>query len=927
MSIVMTEFARQREILDRRALAGRLDELVAGRDAAGSEVRSDVLEALKSALAAGREEVRRRFDDGATGADVVRANCFLIDQIIRVLHDFAQTRVFPLANPTKGERLALVAVGGYGRGELAPHSDIDLLFLHLYKSAPHSEQIVEFMLYMLWDLGLKVGHATRNVDGCLRLSRQDITIRTSLLESRFLWGERSLYDDLRNRFQSEIVAETGPAFVEEKLAERDARHQRMGDSRYFLEPNIKEGKGGLRDLHTLFWIAKYLYQVASVADLVGKKVFTKTEAASFAKAEEFLWTVRCHLHYLTNRAEERLTFDLQPRIAEAMGYSDREAPDSAQLAVERFMKHYFLIAKDVGDITRIFCAALEAEHERKPGFGLKALWTRKKDIDGFPVREGRVLLPGDDALKRDPVNFLRLFHIAQKEELDVHPAALRRITRDLKLVDQVQNDPEANQLFLEMLTSTKAPEITLRRLNEAGVFGRFIPDFGRVVAQMQHDMYHVYTVDEHTLQAIGLLHEIEEGRLTEDHPLASGIIGKIQSRRALYVAVLLHDIAKGRGGDHSELGADVAKELGPRFGLSDEETETVAWLVLHHLAMSNTAQKRDIHDPKTIIDFAELVQSVERLRLLLTLTIVDMRATGPKVWNGWKAQLLRDLYYQAEEFLSGEYSGEGARIREEEAKAALRAELTDWIEEDIEAFMSRGSRKYWLTLDTPTHTRHAELVRTADRDGLALAVDRQVDTYQSITEVTVYTDDQPGLFYKIAGAIALTGGNIVDAQIFTLNDGKALDTFRIQDAEGSAFAARDKLARLVVRIEQALSGRLTPGDDLAGRETLPKRAAAVFKVPPRVIIDNNASRTHTVIEVNGQDRPALLHDVTKALTDLSLQIGSAKISTFGERVVDVFYVKDLFGMKIDHESKHPRIRKALLDVLDLDDTARMQAAE
>ncbi len=909
----MNAIPRQRDIVNRLGLTRRLAALCESRDAASTEVRSEALEILRDALSDGHAEVRSRFEAGASGADVVRANCLLVDQIIRVLHDFTWEQVFPLANPTEGERLGLVAIGGYGRGELAPFSDVDLLFLQAWKSTPHSEQLVEYMLYMLWDLGLKVGHATRSVDQCLRLAKTDITIRTSLLESRYLWGERSFYDELRQRFQDEIVAGSGPEFVEQKLAERDKRHQRHGDSRYFLEPNIKEGKGGLRDLHTLFWIAKYLYQVDSTVDLVGRKVLREEEAGSFAEAERFLWTVRCHLHYLSGRPEERLTFDMQPRIAEAMGYDD----GSAQQAVELFMNDYFLVAKKVGDITRIFCAALEleAEQQNRPRLKLSRLWSRRKDIDGFPVIDGWLHLPSADAMRKDPVNALRVFHIAQENELDVHPGALQHITRDIDAIDAIRDDPEANRLFLEMLTSQNAPETTLRRMNEAGVFGRFVPDFGRVVAQMQHDMYHVYTVDEHTLRAIGLLNEIEMGRMADYHPLASSIIDEIQSRRALFVAVLLHDVAKGRGGDHSELGADIVNEMGPRMGLDAAETETAAWLVRHHLAMSNTAQKRDIHDPKTIIDFAELVQSLERLRLLLVLTIVDMRATGPKVWNGWKAQLLRELYYAAAEFLSGEYSGEGARRREEAAQADLRVALADWDAADVDAFIARGSRKYWLTLDTWTHERHARLTRDADLNDRELAIDRRVDEFQSITELTVYTEDQPGLFYKIAGAIGMTGGNIVDAQIFTLNDGMALDTFRIQDSESTAFDARDKLAKLMVRIERALSGELVPGTELSGRQTLSDRAAATFTVPHRVIIDNSASRTHTVIEVNGQDRPGLLHDVTRALTTMNLQIGSAKISTFGERVVDVFYVKDIFGMKVEHENKLERIREAVLAAL------------
>ncbi len=900
-----------RDIIDRRALVAAVDDAF---DSAGDPLaaRAEVVRRLAAALERGRAEVRRRFEAERNGLAAAHAHSFLIDQVIRVLFDAARNRVYPLANPTAGERMAMVAVGGYGRRELAPGSDVDILFLLPYKPTPHNEQVVEWILYLLWDLRLKLGYATRSVDDCVRLARGDMTIRTALLEARYLWGDRALVDELRRRYLAEVVEGTALEFVDAKLAERDERHQRMGDSRYVLEPNVKEGKGGLRDLQTLFWIAKYLYRADDMEALVARGVFTPGEARKFEKALEFLWTVRCHLHYVTGRAEERLTFDVQTEIAERMGYR----PRAGARPVERFMKHYYLVAKDVGDLTRIFCAAMEAEHRRRPRLSFAALLRRRREVDGFVVEGGWVGVADETVFAADPVRLLRLFHFAQQEGLDIQPAALRLIRRNLRLIDAgLRANPEANRLFMEMLTSRKDPETTLRRLNEAGVFGRFVPDFGRVVAQMQHDMYHVYTVDEHTIRAIGLLHRIEAGELKEDHPLSTEIIHKVLSRRVLYLAVLLHDVAKGRGGDHSVLGAEVAQRLGPRLGLSDAETETVAWLVRHHLAMSNTAQRRDIGDPKTIADFVELVQSPERLRLLLVLTVVDMRATGPHVFNGWKAALLRELYARAEEVMSG---GLAAAAREERlaaARAALREALSDWDDERFAAHLERTYPGYWLSLDTETQARHARLVDRAEREGLPLAVDIRVDRARAVTEVTIYAADHPGLFSETAGAIAVSGGNIVDARIHTLANGMALDTYWVQDYAGHAFDRPDRLEKLPALIEQSLAGRLRAGERLVDRRLLPRRAA-VFKVPPRVLIDNKASATHTVIEVNGRDRPAFLYDVTRAITELGLQISSAKISTYGERVVDVFYVKDVFGMKIEHEGKLARIREALMAVLE-----------
>ncbi|MGE4217976.1 MAG: [protein-PII] uridylyltransferase [Alphaproteobacteria bacterium] len=905
----MTKLRDRRAIIDRLAVQEAAEAAIA--DASESERPARLLTVYRAVLETGHAEIRRRFDEDSDGSACVAGRCFLIDQLLRVMHDMAANWLYPAANPTAADQLAIVAYGGYGRGELAPHSDIDLLFLLPYKQTPRGEQIVEHMLYTLWDMGLKVGHATRSIDDCIRLAKADVTICTGLLEARFIWGTQRLFLDLRQRFQKQVVEGGGTDFVIAKLAERDERHEKMGDSRYVLEPNVKDGKGGLRDLQTLFWIAKHLYRVTDMAGLIDEGVLTAAEARQFAKAQDFLWTVRCHIHYQAGRPDERLTFDLQPTLARRMGYTDR----AGVAAVERFMKHYFLVAKEVGDLTRIFCAALEARQQRG-WFGFSGFSLFRREVEGFPVEGGRLRVTGPDHFANQPRDLLRLFEVAHRCDLDIHPDALQQVTRNLKRIDRkLREDPEANRLFMAMLTAEKNPEITLRRMNEAGVFGRFIPDFGRVVAQMQYDMYHVYTTDEHTIRAIGILNRIERGELAEDHPLASEIIHKALSRRALYASVLMHDIAKGRGGDHSELGEKVAMKLCPRLGLTPEETETVAWLVRFHLAMSHTAFKRDLSDYKTVADFVRLVQSPERLRLLLCLTVVDIRAVGPGRWNSWKAVLLRDLYYRAEEIMGGAGGAATRRDRVAAVHAALDKRLADWDAADRAAHYELARSSYWLGFDTESLARHARFIRETDRAGQALAVDTRVMPDQGVTEVTVYAHDHPGLFSRISGALAVSGANIVDARINTLANGMALDAFTVQDAEGGAFARPDKLAKLATAIEQSLAGRLRPLAELSKRPSTGPTRARVFRVEPRVLIDNKASNTNTVIEVNGRDRPGLLYDVTRALTDLALQITSAKISTYGEVVVDVFYVKDVFGMKVEHDGKLEQIRDRLLMAL------------
>jgi [protein-PII] uridylyltransferase len=906
----MGVITRQRDIIHRRALSEQLSLLADSVEAPALD-RSAFVAPLRAALTAGRTAIRRRFEASGDGAAAMREHSFLMDQLIRSLFDLVTQQIYPVPNPTSGERLAIVAVGGYGRGELAPYSDIDLLFLLPYKQTPHTEQVVEYLLYLLWDLGLKIGQSTRSVEECLRQARADLTIRTALLEARYLWGDQALFHELKRRFDTDVVKGSAAQFVEAKLAERDTRHKRVGDSRYQLEPNVKEGKGGLRDLHTLFWLAKYIYRTEDVGRLVDLGVLSKEASQRFERAQNLLWTVRCHLHYFAGRAEERLTFDLQTEIGRRMGYTDH----AGTRGVERFMKHYFLVAKDVGDLTRIFCAILEADQQTKRRLSWMRWGNGRRSLGGFVVDGQRLTIPSDDFFKHDPVALLRLFHVAQQHELDIHPRALRAASQSLRLINRrLREEKEANRLFLEMLTSRKDPETTLRRMNEAGVFGRFVPDFGRVVAQMQYDMYHVYTVDEHTLFAIGILHKIEQGVLTDELPLATELMPTIVSRRALYVAALLHDIAKGRGGDHSVIGEQIAFKLGPRLGLSEEETETVAWLVRWHLLMSSTAFKLDTSDRQTIQNFVERVQSPERLKLLLVLTVADIRAVGPKVWNGWKAALLRELYHRAIEVISGGLSGDGQSARVATAQAAVRRLLPDFGEAEFATFVSRGYPYYWLSFDAATHARHARLIREAEATGAPLTVEKRVDAQRSVTETTLYTADHPGLFSRIAGALAVCGANIVDAKIVTMSNGMALDTFWVQDATGGPFDRPDKLAKLAVVFERVLTGDLKPHRELARPPGFPSRTR-VFTVTPRVLVDNKASGSHTVIEVNGRDRPGLLFELTRALTALNLQISSAKISTYGEKVVDVFYVKNLFGHKVEHPAKLGEIRDKLEAVL------------
>ncbi|SEM70666.1 UTP--GlnB (protein PII) uridylyltransferase, GlnD [Sphingomonas gellani] len=854
---------------------------------------------LRRALDGGRAEIARRLTKHpARGLEAAAAQAYLTDVLLGCLLDVAATRLYPLHNPTRGERLTLIAVGGYGRGEMAPFSDIDIGFLTPSKQTPHAEQMIETVLYTLWDLGLKVGHSSRSLDEMVRQAKGDNTVRTALLEARYVWGDTDLYQEAERRFKAEVQADTARTFIAEKLAERDARHKKMGDTRYVVEPNVKEGKGSLRDLHALFWIGKYVHDVQLARQLVDVGLFTRAEYRQFHRADDFLWAVRCHLHLLAKRAEDRLTFDYQREIAHRMRFSDRPG----RSAVERFMQFYFLQAKTVGDLTGVFLAHLDEKFAaRGRRFGLPRLRRTPGKLHGFVLDRGRLALPRDDFFREDPIRLMELFQLADLHVLEVHPLAMRAAARDAKLIDEHRADPRANALFLDVLTSPRDPELVLRWMNEAGVLGRFVPDFGRVVAQMQFDMYHHYTVDEHTIRAIGLLSRIERGDLRADHPLGSAIIGQIVSRRALYVAVLLHDIAKGRGGDHSILGAQVALKLCPRFGLSKAETETVSWLVRHHLLMSATAFKRDLSDFKTILDFCETVQSAERLRLLLVLTVVDIRAVGPAVWNGWKRQLLADLFEAAEEVLRLGHKQKGRSERISGKQEMLQSAL-GWDARQFDDFVRRFPAAYWIAEPEEVLLHNARFIASAG-DG-QLAIDAHVDVERGATLITVYAADHPGLFYRLAGAIHLAGGNIIDARIHTTRDGMAVDNFLVQDPLGRLFDDPGQLDRLRRTIEDALANRNKLADRLLAKP-LPRARADAFPIEPNVLVDNRASNRFTVVEVNARDRPALLNQLAHALFQSRVTIHSAHVSTYGERAVDTFYVTDLTGEKLPDG---PRVR-------------------
>jgi [protein-PII] uridylyltransferase len=904
------------DLIDSRAVAADLEKLAKTHSGGEREMRSAVAQRLKAALIEGRAKAEQLLLKDRHGRRCAERLCQLEDEIIRLLFEFVRKHLYPSQNPSEAERMAVIATGGYGRGLQAPGSDIDLLFLLPYKQTAWGESIAEAILYCLWDTGLKVGHATRSVDECIRQAKADMTIRTAILEARFLLGDKKLFDELQTRFDQDVVRNTAVQFVAAKLAEREDRVRRSGQSRYLVEPNVKDGKGGLRDLHTLFWIAKYVFRVREPDELIKRGVFDKHEYQLFRRCEDFLWSVRCHMHFVTGRAEERLSFDIQREIAVRLGYTEHPG----QQDVERFMKHYFLIAKDVGDLTAILCAELEDSHAKSVPV-LSRLMAKFRPVkrrklaesDDFIVDKNRITVAAANVFKRDPVNLIRIFHLAQKHNLAFHPDSMRAITRSLKLIDaKLREDEEANQLFLEILTSKNDPETVLRRMNEAGVLGHFVPAFGKIVAMMQFNMYHHYTVDEHLLRCIGILNEIERGD-SKETPLANELIHKLLpgNRTVLYVTLFLHDIAKGRIEDHSIAGARVARRFCPRLGFSSTDTETVAWLIEQHLTMSSVAQSRDLSDRKTIENFAAVVQSAERLKLLTILTTADIRAVGPGVWNGWKSQLIRTLYYETEPVLTGGFSEVNRAQRVAIAQTELRAALKDWPPERLETYIAKHYPAYWLKVDLPHKIEHANFVRAAESAGKNLATSVAFDPERAVTELTVLAPDHPWLLSIIAGACAMAGANIVDAQIYTTTDGRALDTISLSREFDRDEDEERRASRIADSIEKALRGELRL-PDMVGKRIAPKGRIKAFALEPTVTINNQWSHRYTMMEVTGLDRTGLLYELTATLSKLSLNIASAHVATFGERVVDVFYVTDLMGAQITSPTRQAAIKRALI---------------
>ena len=866
-------------------------------------LRNNNISFFKELFNEARVTIENSFKHNNNGLFCARANSYLMVQIITLMFKTFKNNFRNLNG------ISIVATGGFGRCELAPYSDLDLLFLVSSKKNKNilQGQLIKFLLYCLWDLGIKVGHTTCTVNQVIKDIENDLTFKTAILDKRFIIGEKRLFNNLKSKFNI-LRKDTVSKFVKLKIKEQSQRHHKTGGSRYMLEPNLKESKGCIRDLNTIYWLSKYKYGFDSLNKL---KLYDKkweNYLSKYYNSLKYLMTVRCYLHYLSGRDNNILDIAAQEQIAFYLKYSNRKNISS----VERLMKRFYLSAKDIGNLTRIFC-------NDNVSFNKNTLINlnynnKSHELSNFELKDNKLNFTLNHPNEKiNPKDIFKIFQFSQSKNLDIHQSTLDIIISSKNLVGKIVNKDELFEIFTSILLSPNYSEKYLRLMSETGVLGKLFPDFQKITGLMQFNMYHHYTVDEHTLIAIGYLNKLEKGELIELAPIASGLIKKTQSRKVLFLAVFLHDIGKGKNKDHTIEGENIANQVCQNLKLKDQETETITWLVRNHLLMSKYAFNYDVSDPKTILNFTNLVQSPEKLKLLLIITVVDILAVGPGIWNSWKAALMRDLYKYSEEVLYGADAYQLMELNPEKSKIQLMEALVDWKREDFEDFANIYPDKYWSSVDIDTHIWLAKIIYKKPRTKKITVNFKTLKKTASLLLV-VTAPDNPGLFSEIAAAISAQEMNIETAKIFTRKDGIAADFFWISPGNRLVFN-KSKLKNLEKLIIYNLQNKTNHENSIKNLwKSIPKRIREL-RSTPQVFIDNLASNSQTVIEINGKNRPGLLYSLTKELNSLGLQIQSASVSSYGDLVVDVFYVKDKFGMKIENKDLEENIKHNLRTVL------------
>ena len=856
----------------------------------------------------GRRTLFDRHRGGAGGLEIASAWSTVMDHLIR--HLFA-TISAECSNqfPAPSRRFALVAQGGYGRGELNPQSDIDLLFLYGWKVSPFVETLTEKLLYTLWDAALQVGHATRSISECARLAANDMKVRTSLLDARFLCGDYALYEDFEKKVESKLVSKGVKRFVREKLAENRARHEQFGGSVYLLEPEVKEGEGGLRDIQTARWIARAALGVKDLDALALNGVVNPSDIAQLKESQDFLLRVRNELHFSTGKHQDQLTFEHQERVSSALGFES----EGTLRGVEVFMRAYYLHAAQINRLSELI--AHRVTDCDKPRFGASSVFGRTLR-EGIRLSKGHITVTKPEVLRSSPDNLIRIFDDAQKYNCQFTQETRELLRQNLDLIDDdFRRSEEANAPFFSILKWKEAVYETLLEMHRAGVLGAFIPEFGRLLCMVLHDAYHIYTVDQHSLRLIKEIERLKAGEYVESSPLLTQLAREAEEIELLYLGLMFHDIGKGFGGGHSEIGARMVRTIAWRMRLNADQSNLVEFLVRHHLLMTHTAFRRDLEDGKTIFDFAKVMGSVGNLKMLYLLTFADVKAVGPEVWNPWKASLLGELYVKTlhllEEAEKGELHREDIRAELRRIQARVRRELVkDHEETEVEKFLEAMPERYFVSTPEEDIPEHFELMDRFRGKKAELSVEHFPE--RDCTSVVICCQDRPGLFASITGVFSALNLDILNARIFTANDGRILDVFRISHhGRTEVVTAEQKWVKFRALLDGVLDGKI----DIASLVGSFKPSLLFQKRAPKVLttvnIDNEASDNFTIVEVFTEDRIGVLFTITYTLHRLGLSIHVAKISTNVDQVADIFYVTDEAGGKMTDLARVSEIRNFL----------------
>jgi [protein-PII] uridylyltransferase len=859
---------------------------------------------------------------GASGREVVDSYTAAMDHLICNLFDAANA-AYAERFSRLDQRCTIVAQGGYGRAELNPNSDIDLLFLYPYKREPYIEYVSERILYTLWDTRLTVGNAMRNVRECVKLAAQDFKVKTALLDGRYLCGDEPLYRDFAAAMEGEVLKRGADRFFKEKLEENRERHERYGDSVYILEPQIKEGEGGLRDLHTAMWMAKVKFKTNSIAELVQKGVITEREQEELESARDFLFRVRNALHFLSGEHQDRLTFEYQERIAADLGFRET----ATIKGVEHFMRTYYLNAATINRFAdEIIERCLE---RRRPYFGFGRARTR--DIrPGVTISYGVLGVARAEVLREDPSNMIRIFGDVQRHGVMMSNSTKRLVRANLDVIDDAQRrSPEMVAAFFEVLRGKQQVYETLLEMHRAGVLGAFLPEFGALLCMVLHDLYHTYTVDEHSLRGVHELERLRAGAYKSIAPMLTQVMREIDRVDILFLGMILHDIGKGHGGGHSERGAAMIDGIAERLHLNTDDAKQLRFLVATHLNMSHLAQRRDIHDQRLIIEFAKRVETLDNLKKLYLLTFADMRAVGPKIWNNWHDMLLGDLYmgtldvFEREAFVEEDHVARVERVKQRIATAANGTR----DQRQLRAFLRDMPDRYFLGTAEESILHHQQLVTSLDGEPSITEVKH--DPEREFSEFTVITRDRPGLFSMITGVLLAHGMNILGASINTSRTGVAVDIFRVSHAEQAESVQRpERWERLQVSLDKVLKGELDV-EQLVAASKRPSLLGKKFvpRVPTEVEVDNDVAQHFTVLDVYAQDRVGVLFAITNTLFHLGLSIHLAKITTNVDQVLDVFYVTDAHGRKIHDEVQLAHIRDEIIERLTDNERAQASAVQ